>query len=136
MSQNNPNPTVNSINARNETSGNSPESNVTSGTTGSQGLERNKPAGQSTGSGGAAGTATALAQEYTQKITDAAGTAKDFVVDKATVVGDKIKELQNLDFNEVADQAKQYARQNPGQAILIAAGAGLLLGFILRGSRR
>jgi len=44
--------------------------------------------------------------------------------------------LQNADLGEVAENAKEYARKNPGQAILISAAAGLVLGLILRGSRR
>lgn len=94
-------------------------------------------AGTSTGTG--AGTATALtqtAQEYGQKISDAATHAKEFVTDKVSVVGDKLKELQNADIGEVAENAKEYARKNPGQAILISAAAGMLLGLLLRGSRR
>jgi ElaB/YqjD/DUF883 family membrane-anchored ribosome-binding protein len=91
--------------------------------------------GQSS-TGGGTGTATALAQEYGQKIADAAGTAKDFVSEKVSVVGDKIKDLQNVDINEMANQAKDYARQNPGQAIIISAAAGFVLGLLLRGSRR
>lgn len=89
----------------------------------------------STGSSTAAGTATALAQEYGQKITEAASHAKEFVADKVTVVGDKFKELQNADFAEITENAKDYARKNPGQAILISAAAGLLVGLILRGRR-
>ena len=96
--------------------------------------------GQSAGSGGAgAGTATGLAQtaqEYGQKIAGAASTAKDYVSDKMSVVGDKIGELRNKDFSEVADEAKAYARQNPGQALLISAAAGFVLGLLIRGSRR
>lgn len=96
-------------------------------------------AGTGTGTGTGAGTATALsqtAQDYGQKISEAATQAKDFVTDKVSVVGDKIKELQNADLAEVAENAKDYARKNPGQAILISAAAGLLLGLILRGGRR
>ena len=81
------------------------------------------------------GTATALsqtAQDYGQKITY----AKDFVTDKVSVVGDKFKELQNADLGELAENAKDYARQKPGQALLISAAAGLLLGLIIRGGRR
>jgi len=89
----------------------------------------------STGSGTAAGTATALAQEYGQKISEAASQAKEFVADKVTVVGDKFKELQNADFAEITENAKDYARKNPGQAILISAAAGLLVGLIIRGRR-
>ena len=95
--------------------------------------------GAGTGTGTGAGTATALsqtAQDYGQKISEAATQAKDFVTDKVSVVGDKIKELQNADLAEVAENAKDYARKNPGQAILISAAAGMLLGLILRGGRR
>ncbi len=95
--------------------------------------------GSTKGGQGASGTATGLqaqAQEYGQKIADAASQAKDYVSDKVSVVGDKFKELQNKDLNEVADQAKDYARQNPAQAILISAGVGLVLGLLLRSGRR
>jgi ElaB/YqjD/DUF883 family membrane-anchored ribosome-binding protein len=76
------------------------------------------------------------AQEYGKKVVDAASRAGDFVSEKVNVVGDKIKDLQGKDFNEIATEAKDYARQNPGQAILISAVAGVLLGFLLRGGRR
>ena len=95
--------------------------------------------GSNSGANTGTGTATALsqtAQDYGQKITEAATHAKEFVTDKVSVVGDKLKELQNADIGEVAENAKEYARKNPGQAILISAAAGLLLGLVLRGSRR
>jgi ElaB/YqjD/DUF883 family membrane-anchored ribosome-binding protein len=91
----------------------------------------------STGSAGT-GTATALSQtakDYGQKVSDAAVYAKDYVSDKLSVAGDKIKELQNADLGELAENAKQYARQKPGQALLISAAAGLLLGLVIRGRR-
>jgi ElaB/YqjD/DUF883 family membrane-anchored ribosome-binding protein len=75
-------------------------------------------------------------QTYGQKISEAANQAKDYVSDKVTVVGDKIKDLQNVDVKELAANATEYARKNPGQAILISAAAGLVLGLILRGGRR
>ena len=95
--------------------------------------------GSNSGANTGTGTATALSQtasDYGQKITDAATHAKEFVTDKVSVVGDKLKELQSADIGEVAENAKEYARKNPGQAILISAAAGLLLGLVLRGSRR
>ncbi|HSE30505.1 MAG TPA: hypothetical protein VLA93_02900 [Pyrinomonadaceae bacterium] len=102
----------------------------TPGTTGNTG---------STGSPGtASGTATALsqtAQDYGKKVTEVATQAKDYVADKVSIVGDKIKDLQNADLGQLADNAKDYARKNPGQAILISAGVGLLLGLIVRGRR-
>lgn len=76
------------------------------------------------------------AHEYGRKIADAASQARDFVSEKATVLGDKIKDLQNKDLSEVVDDAKNYARKNPGQTILISAAAGLVLGLLLRGARR
>jgi ElaB/YqjD/DUF883 family membrane-anchored ribosome-binding protein len=72
------------------------------------------------------------AQEYAGKVSDAAIQAKDYVTDKVGVVSDKIKEL---DFKELAENAKEYARQKPGQALLISAAAGLLLGILVRGRR-
>jgi ElaB/YqjD/DUF883 family membrane-anchored ribosome-binding protein len=96
----------------------------------------------STGGGAAAGTATAreglagTAQEYGQKITEAATQAKDYVGDKLSVAGDKLRELQQKDYSQIADEAKEYARQKPGQALLVSAAAGFLLGLLLRSTRR
>jgi ElaB/YqjD/DUF883 family membrane-anchored ribosome-binding protein len=96
--------------------------------------------GSSTGTGATTGAATATglaqtAQEYGEKISDAASQAKDYVSDKVSLVGDKLKDLQNADLGEIAENAKDYARKNPGQAILISAAAGLLVGLIIRGRR-
>jgi len=112
---------------------------INEGTTGTTGTTGTKGTPGNTGTTGTGtGTATALsqtAQDYGQKITDAATTAKDYLSDKVSVVGDKFKELQNADLGELAENAKQYARQKPGQALLISAAAGLLLGLIIRGRR-
>lgn len=114
--------------------------------TGSTGLARSSgSSGSSTISGNtsATGTATGLAaqaQQYGQKVADAATQAKDYVADRATavstVVSDKFKELQNKDFTQVAEDAKEYARQKPGQALLISAAAGFVIGLLLRSSKR
>ncbi|MDQ1589455.1 MAG: C-terminal glycine zipper region, partial [Pyrinomonadaceae bacterium] len=95
------------------------------------------------GAGGAStGTATAkeglagTAQEYGQKLTEAATTAKDYVSDKISVAGDKLKDLQNVDYKQVAEDAKNYAREKPGQALLISAAAGFLIGLLLKSSNR
>jgi ElaB/YqjD/DUF883 family membrane-anchored ribosome-binding protein len=93
--------------------------------------------GQSTGGGGtSAATGRAEDKGYGAKIAGAASTAKDYVADKVSVIGDKIADLKNTDIKEVATQAKDYAQKNPGQAILISAAAGLVLGMLIRGSRR
>ena len=78
---------------------------------------------------------TDTAHEYVDKISDVAVQAKDYVSDKATVAGEKIKEFATDDLGAVAEKAKDYARQNPGQAILISVAAGLLLGLVVRGRR-
>ena len=86
----------------------------------------------STSGGGTSGTAAALAQEYGHKISEAATHAREYMSDKVSVVGEKIKDLQNADLGEMTENAKEYARKNPGQAILISAAAGLVLGLLLR----
>jgi ElaB/YqjD/DUF883 family membrane-anchored ribosome-binding protein len=92
--------------------------------------------GAGAGTGTGAGTALSqTAHDYGQKISEVASQAKDYVTDKVSVVGNKVKELQNADLGELAENAKEYARQKPGQALLISAAAGLLLGLIIRGRR-
>jgi ElaB/YqjD/DUF883 family membrane-anchored ribosome-binding protein len=113
--------------------------------TGQQGGGYSSGGGLSTTGGGAAtGTATApasggiadRAKQYGQTVADAASQAKDYITDKASVVGDKIQGLRDVDYAEYANQAKDYARQNPGQALLVAAAAGFVIGLLVRGGRR
>jgi ElaB/YqjD/DUF883 family membrane-anchored ribosome-binding protein len=85
--------------------------------------------------GGTAISESTTTQDYGQKISEVATQAKDYVTDKVSVVSNKIKDLQNADIGELAENAKDYARKNPGQALLISAAAGLLLGLIIRGRR-
>jgi len=92
--------------------------------------------GQGTGGGAGAGTATAQDKGYGAKIAEAASSAKDYLGDKVSAIGDKLSDLKNTDIKEVANQAKDYAQKNPGQAILISAAARLVLGMLIRGSRR
>jgi ElaB/YqjD/DUF883 family membrane-anchored ribosome-binding protein len=40
------------------------------------------------------------------------------------------------DAGDLADDVNSYVRENPGKSILIAAGAGFLLGMLMRGRRR
>jgi ElaB/YqjD/DUF883 family membrane-anchored ribosome-binding protein len=76
------------------------------------------------------------AQEYGQKLSDAAIKARDFATEKFEQANDKFRELQGKDFSELASDAKDYAKKNPGQTILISAAVGLVLGLILRSGRR
>ena len=72
------------------------------------------------------------AQEYGQKFQDAAAKAKDFAGEKFAQASDKFKELQNKDPKEIVEDAKEYARQKPGNAILISAAVGLVLGLLFK----
>jgi ElaB/YqjD/DUF883 family membrane-anchored ribosome-binding protein len=111
--------------------------NVNQPNTGSTGTTTGTT-GTTAGSAGGTGTAPALsqtAQQYGQKLTEVATHAKDYVADKVSVVGDKIKDLQNADLGELAENAKDYARRKPGQALLISAAVGLVLGLLVRGRR-
>ena len=75
------------------------------------------------------------AQEYGQKLQDAAAKAKDYAGDKFAQAGDKFKELQGKDTKELIEDAKEFARQKPGQTILISAAIGMVLGFLLKGRK-
>ena len=72
------------------------------------------------------------AQEYQQKLQEAAGKAKDFATEKFEQAGDKLKELQDKDPKEIVEDVKDYARKKPGQTILISAAVGLFLGLLFR----
>ena|SRR5690242_4706641 len=72
------------------------------------------------------------AQEYGQKIQDAAVRARDFASEKFSQAGDKLKELQDRDPKQLVEDAKQFAREKPGQTILISAAVGLVLGLLLK----
>lgn len=40
------------------------------------------------------------------------------------------------DASDLADDVNTYVRENPGTAVMIAAGAGFVLGMLMRGRRR
>lgn len=65
------------------------------------------------------------AQEYGQKIQDAAARARDYA-------GERFKELQGKDAKEIVEEAKEFARQKPGQTILVSALVGIVLGLIIK----
>jgi ElaB/YqjD/DUF883 family membrane-anchored ribosome-binding protein len=72
------------------------------------------------------------AQEYQQKFQDAAFKAKDFASEKFAQASDKFKELSNKDPKELVEDAKEFARQKPAQAIIVSAAVGLILGLLLK----
>src|SRR5688500_16166659 len=72
------------------------------------------------------------AQEYGAKVQDAAGKAREFAGEKMAWAEDKFRELKDKDPKELVEDAKEFARQKPGQTILISAAIGLVLGFLLK----
>jgi ElaB/YqjD/DUF883 family membrane-anchored ribosome-binding protein len=107
------------------------------GGTGSTGGALTPSGGAATGAATApASGITGKAKEYGQTVVDAASQAKDYITDKAGPVVDKLQDLRNVDYQQYATQAKDYARQNPGQALLVAAAAGFVIGLLARGGRR
>jgi ElaB/YqjD/DUF883 family membrane-anchored ribosome-binding protein len=76
------------------------------------------------------------AQEYQQKFNEVATKAKDYAAEKFNQASDKFKELQQKDPKELVEDAKEFARQKPGQTILISAAVGLVVGLILGAGRR
>ncbi len=75
------------------------------------------------------------AQEYQQKIQDAAVKAKDYANEKFVQASEKFKELQDKDPKQLVEDAKDYARKNPGQTILISAAVGLVIGWLIKGRK-
>ncbi len=75
------------------------------------------------------------AQEYGQKLQGVAEKARDYASEKFSQAGDKLKELQDKDPKQLVEDAKDFARQKPGQAILVSAAVGLVLGLLLKGRR-
>jgi ElaB/YqjD/DUF883 family membrane-anchored ribosome-binding protein len=72
------------------------------------------------------------AQDYGQRIQDVAGKARVFAEEMMAWAGDKFKEIQDKDPKQLVEDAKEFARQKPGQTILISAAVGLVIGMILR----
>jgi ElaB/YqjD/DUF883 family membrane-anchored ribosome-binding protein len=72
------------------------------------------------------------AQEFGNKVQDAAVRARDYASERFARAGEKFNELKEKDPRQLVEEAKQYAREKPGHAILISAAAGLVLGLLLR----
>ena len=103
-----------------------------------RGLTRvgDEPFGEKAGTDEFLGDLKMQAQDYGQKIQDAAGQARDFANEKFASAGDKFKELSSKDPKELVEDAKEFARQKPGQTILISAAVGLILGLLFKSGRK
>lgn len=76
------------------------------------------------------------AQQYGQQALDGLNKAKGYAQEYGQQAVDKFKDLQGKDINQIAEEAKDFARRKPVQAIAISAAVGLVLGLVLRGGRR
>lgn len=76
------------------------------------------------------------AQHYGQQAVDTLNKAKGYAQEYSQQAVDKLKDLQSKDLNQIAEEAKDFARRKPVQAIAISAAVGLVVGLILRGGRR
>src|SRR3954467_5609836 len=102
--------------------------NTSTGTTAGSGTGAGMASSPGNGGFGAGQSASSnlaqTAQDYAGKVSEAALQAKDYVTDKVSVVGDKIKDLV---FAQMTEDCKQCARQNPGQAMLVSARLAALI---------
>ena len=80
--------------------------------------------------------ATSQARE---KLSDAASQARERVSGMTNQARDmmsgQVQHMREMDWQGLSDNAMNYARQNPGQAMLISVGFGFMLGLLLRPSR-
>lgn len=78
-----------------------------------------------------AGAVTASAKEKAEAVTASAKETLEGARESAREGYDKVtKDLEHL-----GKDVNEYVRQNPGKAIAMAAGAGFVLGLLLRGRR-
>lgn len=78
----------------------------------------------------------AQAEDFGRRINEAATRAKEFASEKFAQAETKFNELKDKDPRELVENAKEYTRQNPGQALLITAAVGVVIGMLLRGRKR
>ncbi len=71
-------------------------------------------------------------EEYQRKIQEGAMKAKEYINEKFEQINEKFREVSSKDPKELIEEAKDFARRNPGQAILISAAVGLVLGLLLK----
>lgn len=76
------------------------------------------------------------AQQYGQQALEGFNKAKGYAQEYGQQAVDKFRDLQGKDINQIAEEAKDFARRKPVQAIAISAAVGLVLGLVLRGGRR
>lgn len=93
------------------------------------------------------------AQGATETVKEKLGHAKDYVGERYQAVSEKVRsryetvshaakekaaevksKVEQIEMDDVVDQARDYIRSNPGKALLISIGIGFVIGLIMRGS--
>jgi len=78
--------------------------------------------------GGSAGKASQQVKESAEKASAAAKEKYGVAKDKVIVGYDKARK----DMDTLVEDVNEYTRDNPGKAVLIAAGVGFVLGMLIR----
>lgn len=77
--------------------------------------------------------------ELGSKVRDQGERVGDYARERYGVARDRVGQgydRARKDVDQLAADVNVYVRDNPGRAVLIAAGVGFVLGFLLRGERR
>ena len=77
----------------------------------------------------------AQVEDLGRKASEVAGKAKVIASEKFAAFENKFDELSNKDPKQLLEEAKEYARQKPGQALLISAAVGLVIGWLIKGRK-
>lgn len=71
-------------------------------------------------------------EDLGRKASEVAGRARAIASEKFAGVEAKFDELSNKDPKELLEDAKEYARRKPAQALLISAAVGLVIGWMIK----
>lgn len=78
------------------------------------------------------------AGKATQQVKESASKASVAAKEKYEVAKEKVRygyDKARKDMDTLVEDVNEYTRDNPGKAVLIAAGVGFLLGFLMRPRR-
>ena len=76
--------------------------------------------------------------KVTQQVKEGAGKASEATKEKYGVAKEKVKYgygKARKDFDTLTEDVNEYTRDNPGKAVLMAAGIGFVVGLLLRPRR-
>jgi ElaB/YqjD/DUF883 family membrane-anchored ribosome-binding protein len=89
--------------------------------------------------GGRVGAARQRLQETREELKAKAERAGEYAKERFDTAKESLKhgyDRTRKDVDQLADDVGVYVRDNPGRSIMIAAGIGFLIGFLLRSDKR